>query len=111
MESRLLSGIVETLILDVLSRGPSYGYEIVQTVLSESGGELNLKEGSLYPALHRLERGKLLSSNWSDTEAGRRRKYYRTTPAGEGALAAKREEWARFAAGVNGVLGGEGGLA
>ncbi|MCX7016347.1 MAG: PadR family transcriptional regulator [Candidatus Sumerlaeota bacterium] len=104
MDSRLLWGAVDMLILDVLSRGPSYGYEISQTVLTQSQGYFELKEGSLYPALHRLERQGLFSSYWIDTEDGRRRKYYRITAAGEKVLAARRDEWMRFAAGVNGVL-------
>ncbi len=105
MDSRLLWGTVDMLILDVVSRGPTYGYEITQRVLECSRGYFELKEGSLYPALHRIERRKLLSAYWVDTEDGRRRKYYKLTAAGGRALAAKREEWTRFTAGVNDVLG------
>ncbi|MHC4181001.1 MAG: PadR family transcriptional regulator [Planctomycetota bacterium] len=111
MDSRLLWGILETLILKVLSRGPNYGYEITQLVAEESGDYLELKEGSLYPALHRLERQALLSSYWTETEAGRRRKYYKLTRAGQGELAKKTVEWSRFSAAVNGLLGDSGGLA
>ena len=110
MDSRLLWGIVEMLILEVLSDSPSYGYDIVQQVTGRSSGYFELKEGSLYPALHRLERQRLLSSYWTEAD-GRRRKYYRITRAGGRSLAAKRKEWTRFAAGVEGVLGGELGLA
>ena len=135
MDSRLLSGTVEMLILEVLARGDSYGYQIAQTVLSQSDGYFQLKEGSLYPALHRLERHKLLRSYWvapgapgspgtsfdgegapedrtATSEGGTsggggrgRRKYYRLTPKGQAALKAKRDEWQRFTAGVSGVLG------
>ena len=104
MDTRLLNGMLETLILEVVSGGPSYGYEISQTVLSRSEGRVELKEGSLYPALHRLERQKLLDSYWIERE-GRRRKYYKLTTAGRTALAARRKEWREFATGVNGVLG------
>ena len=104
MDQKLLTGTVEMLMLDVLSHGPSYGYAIVQTVLSRSGGRFELKEGSLYPALHRLERQKLLEAYWQEFD-GRRRKYYRLTPAGRKLLGTKRAEWQTFAAGVNGVLG------
>lgn len=104
MDPKLLTGTVELLILDVIGHSSSYGYEITQTVLSRSGGQFELKEGSLYPALHRLERQKLLSSYWSEHD-GRRRKYYQLTSAGRKTLAAKRAEWTAFAAGVNGVLG------
>jgi transcriptional regulator len=104
MDTRLLTGAVEMLILDVVSHGPSYGYEITQTVLSRSAGEFELKEGSLYPALHRLERQKLLDSYWTEAD-GRRRKYYKLTTAGRKALAARRDEWRAFSGAVNGVLG------
>lgn len=105
MDSRLLTGMVDMLILDVLARGDSYGYQIAQTVMGQSAEYFELKEGSLYPALHRLERQALLRAYWIDTDEGRRRKYYRLTPKGRKALQAKRDEWQRFAAGVNGVLG------
>ena len=133
MDSRLLSGTVEMLILEVLARGDSYGYQIAQTVLGQSDGYFQLKEGSLYPALHRLERQKLLRAYWvapgapgtsfdregtpedrtatsgggggGGTSGGGRRKYYRLTPKGQATLKAKREEWQRFAAGVSGILG------
>jgi transcriptional regulator len=111
MDSRLLWGMVDMLILDVISRGPNYGYQIAQTVMSQSKGYFDLKEGSLYPALHRLERQELLSSYWVEPEQGRRRKFYKLTPTGYAKVAAMREEWARFAGGVNGVLGVERVLA
>ena len=111
MDSRMLWGMVDMLILDVVSRGPTYGYQISQTVMSQSKGYFELKEGSLYPALHRLEREKWLSSYWEETEDTRRRKFYRLTPAGRRVLEAKREEWTRFTASVNAVLGGECDLA
>lgn len=105
MDSRLLSGAVDMLIMDVLARGDSYGYQIAQTVMGQSDGYFELKEGSLYPALHRLERQKLLRSYWMETDAGRRRKYYALTPKGKKAAQQKREDWSRFAGAVNGVLG------
>ena len=111
MDSRLLWGTVDMLILEVLGREASYGYQIAQTVLSESGGYFSLKDGSLYPALHRLERQKLLAAKWVETDEGRRRKFYRLTAAGRRALQAKRDHWEQFAAGVSGVLGGVRELA
>ena len=104
MDPKLLSGFLELLILETVSGGPSYGYAITQEVLNRSGTRFELKEGSLYPALHRLERENLLSSSWGDGD-GRQRKYYTITAQGEKTLAAKRREWAEFAAGINGVLG------
>ena len=104
LDTRLITGAIETLLLEVLSRGPSYGYEITETVLEQSGGRFDLKEGSLYPALHRLENDSLLTSYW-EIHDGRRRKYYKLTTVGEKALQERREEWKAFASGVNGVLG------
>jgi PadR family transcriptional regulator len=104
MDPKLLSGTLEMLILEVISQGATYGYEIAQKVLSCSDGQFELKEGSLYPALHRLERDKYLASYWSEQD-GRRRKYYKVTVAGRKQLSRRREEWQVFAGGINGVLG------
>ena len=109
MEPKLISGTVEMLILEIISDSPTYGYEITQMVGERSQGYFDLKEGSLYPALHRMERKKLLTSSWKQME-GRRRKYYKLTLQGKKALAAKRQDWQEFAAGVNGVLGASYGL-
>ncbi len=111
MDSRLLWGTVEMLILEVISHGPTYGYQIAQEVLDRSKGYFELKEGSLYPALHRMERQMFLAAHWEETAEGRRRKFYKLTPAGRGVLNEKRREWERFAAGVNGVMGGACELA
>jgi transcriptional regulator len=110
MDSRLLTGTVELMILDVLSESPLYGYRIARSVTERSQGYFALKEGSLYPALHRMERQKLLSSYWEEAD-GRRRKYYKLTAAGAKALEAKRQEWVQFSTGVNGVLGVNYGVA
>ena len=104
MDSQFLGSAVEMLILEVIARGPSYGYEITQTVSERSNGYFELREGSLYPALHRLERQKLLRAFWREAD-GRRRKYYELTDAGRAELAARKKSWFGFAAGVNGVLG------
>jgi PadR family transcriptional regulator len=104
MDSRLLWGTVEMLILEVVSGGSTYGYLIAQAVMSRSDGYFELKEGSLYPALHRMERQKLLRATWSESDEGRRRKYYKLTSAGQKALNKKREDWSRFSKGVERVL-------
>ena len=111
MDSRLLWGMVDMLILEVVSRGPTYGYQIAQTVMAQSKGYFDLKEGSLYPALHRMERQNWLAAQWEDISEGRRRKFYRLTPAGRQVLEAKRSEWEQFASSVNAVLGSAIGLA
>jgi len=104
MDSRLLWGAVEMLMLEVISQGPTYGYEISQTVDTRSNGYFSLKEGSLYPALHRLEQQKLIKSSWREVD-GRRRKYYELSAAGGKTLEAKKKEWQAFSAGIRGVLG------
>ncbi len=104
MDSQTLGSAVEMMILDVAGRGPTYGYELSRTVAERSEGYFELKEGSLYPALHRLERRKLLKSYWREAE-GRRRKYYELTDAGRAELASRKSTWLKFAGAVNGVLG------
>jgi PadR family transcriptional regulator PadR len=104
MDSQFLKSAVEMLIPEVASEGPTYGYALAQTVGERSKGYFELKEGSLYPALHRLERQKLLRSSWREAD-GRRRKYYDLTQKGRTELAARKRSWLSFAAGVNGVLG------
>jgi len=110
MDSRLLWGVVDMLILEVISHGPTYGYEIAQTVTSESKGYFDLKEGSLYPALHRLEQQKYLASFWQEVD-GRRRKYYKLSATGQKCLDAKKMAWRSFAKGVEGVMGAQVGTA
>jgi PadR family transcriptional regulator len=110
MDSRLLSGTVDTLLLEVISAGPTYGYEIAQSLLARSRGYVDITEGSLYPALHRLERQKYLEAFWQEAD-GRERKYYKLTPAGRKALAVKKKEWSQFVAGAEGILRGADGLA
>jgi|SRR5271165_3753801 len=104
MDSQFQRSAVEMLILEVAAQGPTYGYALAQTVGERSNGYFELKEGSLYPALHRLERQKFLKSSWREAD-GRRRKYYELTSAGRTELAGRKRSWLSFAAGVNGVLG------
>ncbi len=105
MDPKLLSGTVDMLILQVVVPESTYGYRITQEVLERSQGYFQLTEGSLYPALHRLEREGFLKSNWVNADSGRRRKYYRITASGKRALEKKRNEWQEFSVGVNGILG------
>ena len=104
MDSKFLGSAVEMLILEVAGQGATYGYELAQTVAERSNGYFELKEGSLYPALHRLERQKLLRAFWREAD-GRRRKYYELTDAGRAELAERKTSWLGFSTGVNGVLG------
>ncbi len=99
-----LRGHLDGLLLAVLADGPGHGYELGQRLTRGSGGELDVPEGSLYPALHRLERGGFVASAWS-SGAGRRRRIYRMTSAGRRAAQASRREWRVFSAAVDRVLG------
>lgn len=73
-----------------------YGYQIIETVRARTGGSYALKEGALYPALHKLEATEFISSYWQTQENGRERRYYQIQPAGETFLAAKKLEWNQF---------------
>ena len=105
MRGDLLRGHLDGLLLAVLADAPGYGYELSLRLKQRSGGELGVHEGSLYPALHRLERDGLVASAWSSGE-GRRRRIYRLTPKGRRAASDSREEWRAFSAVVDRVLGG-----
>ncbi len=89
----LIAASTRPLVLSVLSRGESYGYELIQKVKALSGGEVNWTEGMLYPVLHRLEEEGVIKAEWKAAETGRQRKYYRLTPAGRGALKAEQARW------------------
>ena len=110
MDSSLVAGTLELLVLDVLARGDNYGYQIAQIVLSRSQGLFDVKEGSLYPALHRIERRKWIKGYWVQPDQGRRRKYYALTAEGRKARKVKRNEWSQFSKAVSGVLGVRYGL-
>ena len=89
----------------MLAAGPGHGYAIISALRDRSGGAFDLPEGTVYPALHRLEDGGLLASSWAEL-SGRRRRVYGLTDAGAAALAAEKTEWRRFAVGVQAVVGG-----
>jgi PadR family transcriptional regulator, regulatory protein PadR len=100
-----LRGHLDLLLLATLrDAGPAHGYAIIASLRERSVGAFDLPEGTVYPALHRLERDGLVDSEW-DASAARRRRIYRLTPAGAGALAARRREWRTFARGVQAVVG------
>jgi PadR family transcriptional regulator, regulatory protein PadR len=103
MSSTGMKGYLDPVILAVLSDGPLHGYAVIEELRARSGGELDLPEGTVYPALHRLERRGLLRSGWT-TVAGRRRRLYRLTANGRRELAARTREWRTFARFVDGVL-------
>jgi PadR family transcriptional regulator, regulatory protein PadR len=89
----LVAASATPLVLAILAEGESYGYAIIKRVADLSGGHLQWTDGMLYPVLHRLERQGLISAKWSESESGRRRKYYRITREGRAELAAQRQQW------------------
>lgn len=104
-QRELLKGSLDLMLLALLSHEPMYGYQIVREVRQRSVEVLNLKEGSLYPALHRLEQGGLIEGYWQARPDGADRRYYRITGAGREALTEREAEWRRFVRAVDGVLG------
>jgi transcriptional regulator len=104
MKGEALKGHLDLLLLAVLIDRPLHGYAILETLRRRSGGEFDLPEGTIYPALHRLEREGWLDSAWSD-ESGRRRRVYQLTLRGHQALANRQQEWQQFAHAVNAVIG------
>jgi transcriptional regulator len=97
-----LKGHLDALILAVLDQEPLHGYAIIEELKRRSAGALALPEGTVYPALHRLERSGLLESSWSD--GARRRRVYRLTGRGRRELRARRNSWREFAATMETVL-------
>ena len=98
-----VKGYLDPVILAVLARDALHGYAVIEELKARSGGELDLAEGTVYPALHRLERRGLLRSSWTTAE-GRRRRVYRLTASGRRELASRTREWRTFARVVDGVL-------
>lgn len=107
MEAEELKGHLDALILAVLATAPSHGYAIIEELKERSGGNLQLPEGTVYPALHRLESSGLLDSSW-DEVSGRKRRMYRLTAAGQESLADEARQWQSFSGSVSMVLGGLG---
>ena len=100
----LLHGTLDALILKTLAGGPRHGYAIAKFIEDTTGDALLVEEGSLYPALYRLERRGWVEAEWGVSELGRRAKVYRLTDAGHTQLAAEVATWRRFAAGVSKVF-------
>lgn len=103
MNADALKGHLDALILSVLSAGPLHGYAVIQRLREVSDGVFDLPEGTIYPALHRLERAGLLRSSWA-TEAGRRRRLYVLTDRGGRALGERRREWQAFSDAIDSIL-------
>jgi len=106
--SDVLQGTLDLLILRTLSLQPMHGWGIAQRIQQLSRDVLQVNQGSLYPAVHRLEQKGLIAAEWGVTENNRRAKYYRLTPTGERQLAREMESWERFSGAVRLVLRPEG---
>jgi len=105
-EERLevLRGTLDLLVLKVLAGGKAHGYSIVRRIQERSEGVLQVEEGSLYPALHRLEHRGLVEAEWGASEAGRRARFYRLSRAGRRALAVREREWEQMSVAIGRVL-------
>lgn len=100
----LLQGTLDMLILQTLQWGAQHGYGIANAIRATSGDLLRVETGSLYPALHRIEKQGWLKAEWKQTETGQRAKYYRLTPAGKRQLASERDHWSQLVDAIGAVL-------
>ena len=104
-QTDLLQGTLDLLILKALSLGPMHGWGVSQRIQQFSAGALSVNQGSLYPALHRLEHRDWVRTEWGTSDNNRRAKYYRLTAAGRKQLTAATAQWQRFSEAVDLVLG------
>jgi PadR family transcriptional regulator len=105
MNAETLKGHLDMLLLAAVEPSPAHGYAIAERLRVKSGSAFDLPEGTLYPALHRLERAGWLVSRWAEQQ-GRRRRVYQLTAKGRRALAARQADWHAFARAVHAVVGG-----
>jgi PadR family transcriptional regulator PadR len=104
----LLQGTLDLMILQTLQWGQQHGYGIANAIRANSGDILKVETGSLYPALHRLEKQGWIKSEWKPTEAGQRAKFYRLTAAGKRQLTTERSRWDQLVGAIAGVLNPRG---
>lgn len=103
MAGETLKGHLDLLLLAIVGERPAHGYAIIEALRDRSDGAFDLPEGTVYPALHRLEVAGSIQSHWA-AAAGRKRRIYELTAAGREALQVKRREWSDFASGVGAIL-------
>jgi PadR family transcriptional regulator PadR len=106
MEGEMLKGHLDLIVLAALAAGPAHGYAVIEEIRRRSGEKFDLPEGTIYPALHRLEQAGLLVSHWVISDSGRRRRVYTLTRRGDRALAERRVVWRQFSAAIAGLLAG-----
>jgi PadR family transcriptional regulator PadR len=104
-DREFLTGAVGVLLLGLLRERPMYGYEILEQAERRSGSALRMKEGTLYPALHKMERAGLLKAEWRNNDAGRLRKYYRLTAKGRRRAQSKILQWRTISLALRSILG------
>ena len=100
----LLQGTLDMLVLEQLRWAPSHGYGIAQAIRAQSGDVLRVDAGSLYPALHRLERQKLVRAQWTVSERKQKTRVYRLTPLGRKRLVGERSRWEQLSLAIAGIL-------
>lgn len=100
----LMKGSTDSLLLCLIGQQPMYGYQIIKELERRSQGYFKFKEGTLYPALHRLERTGLIIGRWQTLPSGRQRRYYHITDKGRSTLVAKRSQWQEFLAAMNLII-------
>ena len=105
-ESQLLKGVAPVVVLEILSRGRMYGYELSQAIESRSGDILSLGKGTLYPLLYNLEAKKLIKGKWEQANSGRKRRYYSITGKGKSQLAKQKAQMKELTTGLDLVFGG-----
>ena len=110
-ESQLLKGIAPVVVLEILSRGPMYGYELSQAIEQRSAEILTLGKGTLYPLLYNLEAKKLIKGKWETSASGRKRRYYSITGRGKEQLAKQKAQLVELTKGLDLVFGGAMKLA
>lgn len=104
----LLQGTLDMLILKTLQWGEQHGYGISQAIRATSNEVLQVETGSLYPALHRLERQRWVQSEWKKSDSNQRAKFYKITPLGKQQLASDYERWGRMVATIEGIMSATG---
>ncbi len=100
----LVKGSIDSLLLCLIGQQPMYGYQIIKELENKSRGYFRYKEGTLYPALHRLEKTGMLIARWERTSGGRQRRYYSLTKKGSNMLAERRVQWLGFLSAMNLII-------
>jgi PadR family transcriptional regulator PadR len=104
-QRELIKGSTDHLLLVLMGQQPMYGYQIIKELDNRSQGYFKFKEGTLYPALHRMEKSKLIEGKWAISPTGRQRRYYHITAKGEKLLTLERNQWQDFTTAMTMVVG------